>query len=83
MEILESSCFPMLSNKSITNEKTILAKNEKNVSYDNEIAEVLNNFLPNITKQWEFHKIFTLLFIGDTDDSTLRGILSTIDILVY
>ena len=66
----------MLSNKSITSEKIISVENEKNISNDNKIAEVLNNFFSNITKTlWIPLNVYSDLFIGDTDDPRERTIL--------
>ena len=41
---------PMLSNKSVSNEKIILVENQKILSNDNDIAKVLNDFFSNIVK---------------------------------
>ena len=58
----------MLSNKSITNRKTILDKNE--------IAEILNNFFSNFTKALGIpQNVYPDLLIGDIDDPRLRVIV--------
>ena len=58
----------MLSNKSITNGKTILDKNE--------IAEILNNFFSNFTKALGIpQNVYPDLLIGDIDDPRLRVIV--------
>ena len=66
----------MLSNKSITNGKTILVENERVLYNDNEIAEILNNFFSNFTKALGIpQNVYSDLLIGDIDDPTLRAIV--------
>lgn len=66
----------MLSNKSITNGNTISVKNERILCNDNETAEILNNFFPNVTKALGIPKdVYSVFFIGKIDDPTLRAIV--------
>ena len=66
----------MLSNKSITNGKTILDKNERVLYNNNESAEILNNFFSNFTKALGIpQNVYPDLLIGDIDDPRLRVIV--------
>ena len=66
----------MLSNKRITNRKTILVENERAFYNDNEIAEILNNFFSNVTEALEIpQNVCSDLFLGGIDDPTQRAIV--------
>ena len=64
------------SNKSITNENIILVENKKIPPNDNKIAEILNNFRSDIVKTfWIPQNVYSDLFNGDLDDTTLNAIV--------
>ena len=53
-----------------------LVENERVLYNDNEIAEILNNFLSNVTKALGIpQNIYSYLFIADFDNPILSAIL--------
>ena len=53
-----------------------LVENERVLYNDNEIAEILNNFLSNVTKALGIpQNIYSYLFIADFDNRILSAIL--------
>ena len=68
---------PVFFNKSIANGNIILVENERVLYNDDKIAEILNNFFPNVTKALGIlQNVYSDLFIGDIDDPTLRAIVN-------
>ena len=65
-----------LSNKSVENEKIILAEKEEILTKDNSVAKVLNNFFSNIVKTRGISDyMHSHPFAKEVNDPTLRAIM--------
>ena len=67
---------PLLSNKSVENEKTVLVEKEEILSKDNSVAKVLNNFFSNIVKTLGISDyMHSHPLAKEVNDLTLRAIM--------
>ena len=67
---------PLLSNKSVENEKTVLVEKEEILSKDNSVAKVLNNFFSNIVKTLGISDyMHSHPLAKEVNDPTLRAIM--------